>query len=112
MYGNIIQDNLYSSSYESSGTETVIGEWRGKTLYRQTLDFGSMPNATAKTVALGTSFTCSRLVHAWGCVYGSLGFPISTATDMWWTDGSYITVTTTTDRSAYSAYFCLEYTKT
>lgn len=39
-----------------STTEQVVGTWiDGKPLYRKTIDFGALPNATTKSVAHGLS---------------------------------------------------------
>ena len=41
--------------YTYSTTETVVGEYNGKPLYRKVVDCGTLPNNTAKEILHGVS---------------------------------------------------------
>ena len=54
-----------------SSIETIIGVWEdGKTLYRKTIDFGTLPNASIKNVAHNIS-NLYRVVKIGGYAYSS-----------------------------------------
>jgi hypothetical protein len=103
-----------------SYTEAVDGRGvDGKTVYRKTVDFGALPNATSKSVTHG--LTGVRFVHLRGIAINSTTgqyFPIpfvpgSTAGIITLVaDATYVTISTgTMDRSAFYAYVTLWYTK-
>lgn len=112
-----------------STTETIIGTWiDGRPLYRKVIEFGTLPNATDKTVTTGLAAATTIIVNASGIAIGESGgnyFGI-TLPDMHVTSTSsstrltFITsssnwqavITTGTDRSNYSANIILEYYKT
>ena len=110
MDANIVIDKDSENVYVTD-VETVCGSWNGKPLYRQVFDFGRLVNNTFVSRYMPVPFNCAYLKNAWGIIYGGLGFPCQTQSDMWWTDGTGVTFTTTADRSNYSAYFVFEYTK-
>jgi len=91
-------------------------------VYRTTVDFGSLPNAGAKSVAHGVAFdTNFRMTRFYGVAtdptaisYINLPFSSPTLNQniKVVVDGTNITVTTAIDYSAYTATtFVLEYTK-
>lgn len=44
------------STFEYSTTEKIVGKWvDGKTVYQKTINFGTLPNATTKTVPHGVT---------------------------------------------------------
>lgn len=95
---------------ESDGTE--------KTLYQKTINFGTLPNATSKSVAHGIS-GLNKLMSAkanWisGIYYGDLSL-MSTehgGAINFWIDATTLTIWTMGDYSTYSSYVTLQYTKT
>lgn len=108
-----------------SETEMVIGKWiDGSDIYRKVIDFGALPNATAKTVAHGIS-DLNILVAVYGvatntarnsflpinaCASSSQGAIYQVGATVSNTD---VYIETGTDRSAYgTTYVVLEYTKT
>ena len=105
---------------EYSTTEQVIGKWlNGETLYRKVIDFGAMPNATSKDVAHGITNLSRIITYNAIMSNGSTNFPIPIAqpSNTSLTAYAYVTNTnvhmeTTTNRSSYTAFVILEYTKT
>ena len=100
-----------------STNEIKIGKWiDGKDLYRKVIDFGALPNATTKGVAhnisnLGTVVNC----------YGYASISNTKLSINWYNGTNYITtfvtntvvnIQTSNDRSSYTAYVIIEYTKT
>ena len=112
---------LLSNKKIYSTNETVIGKWiDGKPLYRKVINFGSLPNNSIKNVAHNITN-----VNQWVTIKGvtmnkdktSLPVPATNAIDIAY--GINISVTTTEvriqtgrDRTSFSAYVILEYTKT
>lgn len=110
----LVEQNTYST------TETVIGTWLGKPLYRKVIDMGALPNATAKDVQHNIS-NIDNVVHIYGWAYRSsdnfripLPFtsPDVSANALLGVLGNYVRITTGTDRSSFAvSYAILEYTK-
>lgn len=107
-----------STTYSTS--EIVIGEWLGKPLYRKVINFGSLPNNTAKNVAHGIS-NIGVVVRLGGyAVTSGTYFPLPL--QYRGADSNYnvdlvctaenVRMTSNTDRTSYTAYVILEYTKT
>lgn len=133
--GSALAENNYVAVYggdpiilDYSTTEINTGvKWvDGTAIYKKTVNFGALPNATTKTVAHGIS-NLSQLVdiraiarntggaaHVINGVYGAASS--TEASNLLYencfisADGN-ITITTNSDRSAFSAYVTLYYTK-
>lgn len=100
------------------GTEYRTTErWNGKVVYTRIVDFGTLPNATVKTVATGLSGV--SVVSLEGFVINASGtrytFPYVNSSGVCAynyisTDGT-LGVRTFADASACTAYFVLKYTK-
>lgn len=112
----------YADPNDYSTSEKIIGSWiDGKPLYQKTISCGALPNATTKTVAHGISGTYSIKSIQGYANYSTDTMPlphtgvgdaaganaISVAIS-----GSNIVVKTGSDRSNYSAYITIKYTKT
>lgn len=110
-------EDLYSTD------EIVVGQWiDGKTLYRKTINVGTLPNNTTSTDAHGISggsFSGGSIKRIYGfATNGTQTFPIPNA-DATTTvnnisvkaDGTNITVGTGVDFTAYSAHITVEFTK-
>lgn len=121
---SIIADDteFYSQdNYEQySLNETRIGTYLGKPLYRKVIDFGALPNATAKSVAHGIS-NIDKIVKIDGITYANQNYsPIpliyNSSEAQYNTEiyvgGSNITMRSTQNRSNTTAMIYLEYTKT
>lgn len=100
--------------------EVVIGKWiNGKPIYRKVIDFGSLPNSDIKTVplninnldnviklfAIATTGTVIRCLPASSPIGEAYNIDIDI-------NGTNIEIRTGIDRSSYTAYIIVEYTKT
>ena len=105
-----------------STTETVIGTWLGKPLYRKVVDLGSLPSGTAP-VGYDIGYTLSQinLVKIYGNAKSStaqIPLPYVTADSgdprIALTIGSSgkINLRVNTDMSSFTGYAVIEYTKT
>ena len=107
-----------------STDEIIIGKWiNNKPIYRKVINFGSLPNATTKDITHGIT-NLDKIIRYYGIAYatGSAGFitrilPASSPSGAEYTIDLYILennieIATAIDRSAYSAYIIIEYTKT
>lgn len=111
-----------SNIADFSLTEKVIGKWvDGRTLYKKTINFGTLPNSTSKSVAHGIS-NLSYVVSLSGVAYSSslnrfdtLPYFAST-TSFGYTlncDKTNVTVSTGTDRTSFTTtYITIIYVKT
>ena len=115
LLGNkISRSDLYSTS------EKIIGQWTdGKPLYQKTVDCGTVPNATSKTIAHNISNIDSFVKIEGIAQSGSNGAPLPFTTINNITDQIAIYANDTNivfvsgkDRSSYRAYVTLQYTKT
>lgn len=118
--GNQVASNGMSYSTE----EQVIGKWvNGKPLYQKTINFGALPNATAKYVAHGVAnldrvvdlkaVTAIPAMH----IYIPLSAPGNESVDegirLLTRDATSVCIETQRDRSAYTdTYVTIQYTKT
>lgn len=109
------QEEVYSAN------EQAIGTWiDGKTLYRKVVNLGNLPNASAKSVSTGLSNV--NYVKSYGMMTnGSIYFEMNNTrpTDNTTNNetGLYISnntiyIETKIDRSSYTGFVVLEYTKT
>lgn len=116
-YKTIVTPNVYSTE------EVVIGEFMGKTHYRRTILFGSLPNNGTKVFnfnsigGLGAKMITSVKGFAYANSGSGNGFPIpytvvnaTTGVGLYW-DLNGFSILTANDRSSYSAYIDVEYTK-
>lgn len=110
------KSNLYST------TEKMIGQFLdGKPLYQKTVNFGTLPNNTTKTVAHGIS-NIDKVISIQGfandSANNSIPIPYVTTSDaaaysiLMFREGSNIRIDAKTNWSTYNAYIILEYTKT
>ena len=116
-YQNLDGYDNYSTS------ETIIGTFLGKPLYRKVIDCGNLPNNDTKSVAHNIS-NIERTIRCFGSAkYGAyfLDLPylaissgsISGANSIGATaDATNINIITGTNRTSWSAYVVVEYTKT
>ena len=102
--------------------EQVIGTWYdGKPIYRKVIDCGNLPNASNKNIPVNIS-NLKNIVSLQGIAsYGDISFPFNNvrpretsniATIGLYFYGGNITIETGNDRSAYTGYVTIEYTKT
>ncbi len=108
--------NTYSTD------ERQVGYWiNGKPIYQTTINFGTLPNTAIKTVAHGIS-DIDTVVNVWGIAEisgGGYWMPITSPGPNNYTYGITVEVRSTTigiragsDRSSWSAYATIQYTKT
>lgn len=105
-----------------STDETVVGgTWvDGKTIYKKTINFGALPNATTKTIAHGIS-GIDHIVDLKGVAWNSSGTTINLPYTnyygaqyqvTWYVDKTNINIGAGDDKSGYSnCYVTLYYTK-
>jgi hypothetical protein len=115
-----VTSNAVSESLSYSETETLTGgTWiDGKPIYRKVINFGALPNNTIK----GKSHNITNLknfVSIRGIAMGGDYFPIPyVATSSLgagaqiYVNSTQIAIQTGSDRTAYTGYVILEYTKT
>ena len=103
-----------------STNEIKIGTWLGKPLYRKVIDFGALPNATAKSVAHGIS-NIDKITKIEGITYSNQNYSplplVYNSNEAQFNTEIYvgyanIFMKTTQNRSSVTAYVTLEYTKT
>ena len=112
-------DEVYSTS------ETVVGTWLNKTLYRMVVDTGALPNATNKDISIPALVGC-KIVKLYGIAqatnnYVVLPLPFLTTGNstayvqlMAFTasNNAGVRITTGEDRTAFdTSYVVIEYTK-
>ena len=104
--------------FKYSTDEQVIGEWiNGKPVYQKTIDVGALPNNTTKSVLHGIS-NLGLVIDIYGVfTEGTITQPIpfpSTSGSVVLVSASATTVNivTTSNRSAYTGYVFITYTKT
>lgn len=113
-------DQSASSSVVYSTDEQLIGKWiNNENLYQKTINFGNLPNATSKNVAHGIS-NLDRIISAEGFAKSSANqtpIPFVNNTTVGSqvvliVDNTNVTLRTSDDRSVYTGYITLQYTKT
>lgn len=120
----------YADENDYSTSEKIVGTWiDGSLIYQKTISFGALPNATTKEVAHGIS-NLKMYVKAFGVAtdgtyamtfnnsqptgYTTLE-SVATALNygfQFYFDKTKIYVKTGNDRSTYTAYVTIQYTKT
>lgn len=118
--GNSLETQLNNLSNYST-TETLIGTYNGENLYRKIINFGNLPNATTKNVNHGItnlkdvvdlkgSFKNNGIRFSVPYVY-----PDTSLIEYWITftetSDTQIGIIAGIDRSEYSGYVIIEYTK-
>ena len=114
--------NYLDEKNNYSTNEIVVGKWiNNKPLYRKVVNIGNLPNATTKSVSTGIS-NLDYVTKLYGIANASNGF--ITLNDTYPGDATYdtrlfynktngtIDIITAFDRSSYSGYVVVEYTKT
>jgi len=103
-----------------TGVETLAGYKRnGKDVYQKEIDFGALPNTTIKSVAHGVTGMTSYWIsfdksYTYSGVYRrSANIVYNTLTTMCETDmtDTAVRIQTWMDRTSYSAYIVIYYTK-
>ena len=105
-------------SYSTNEMETNAKWIDGKTIYKKTINFGALPDATTKSVAHGIS-NIGYIVKLEGITFNStrwlplsLASPATVSTNiMLSADSTNVTIITGIDRTSDSAYVTLYYTK-
>lgn len=117
--GKVLNEKI-NEKFAYSTTEKVIGTWiDNKPLYQKVIDFGALPNNTNKQVAHNIN-NLGQIVKFSGFAGSSInagGIPIphavSSSPVTGFVDDTYVNITTTSDRTAYTrTVVILEYTKT
>lgn len=114
---NIIDPNSYSTTEKWTG-----GYWvDGKKIYKKTIDFGALPNATTKSVSIGATNVGHYIKFegvAWTSTGTTLNFPLVSPYNVTYQVGAYIdngsiVVQAGDNKSGYSTcYVTVCYTKT
>ena len=120
----ITDDEEHTQAFDIYSTdEQVIGTWvNGETLYRKTINFGALPNATDKSVAHEISnlgYVCKADAVGHNTTSGlRIPFPMTNSGYLnqqvsWWITDTSIVFRTAVDYSSTNVcYVTLEYTKT
>lgn len=112
--------NLENSSYSTSEVKTNATWIDGKPIYKKTIDFGSLPNNSTKNVAHGISNLGDVIdirgtaKSSWGTYQLPLvfsGSDVNYITNVS-VDATNISMSNSADRSGFTAYMTLWYTKT
>ena len=109
--------NYVDEKQTYSETETVIGTWLGKPLYRKVVDLGNLPNNTSKTVSTGLNMSTISLVKISGYAksqtgYGFVSMPKSDITFQVTLSNGDLYLSTSENYSTWTGWAILEYTKT
>ena len=105
-------------NYSTDEEDTLLLWFDGKKIYRKVIDIGALPNRTRKQVAHGITY--DTIVSLEGICSNSdnvyLPLPaVATASEYsieLSIDDTNVVITTAQDRSAFSGYVIVEYTKT
>ena len=123
---NILQDNIENAINTNdiySTNEIVIGKWiNNKPLYRKVISTGNLPNTSVKNINHGIN-NLDKYINMYGIVSDgtySIPLPYFYPSEMISTYGIgieasnnlSINIITGVDRTGYSGYVILEYTKT
>lgn len=105
-------------SYSTSEVKTGATWIDGKPIYRKVVNCGALPNNIRKSIAHNIT-NLSKVIHTYGIAVGTdfLPMPYVNVTgasyDMqYWVETVNIVIATGNDRSSYTGYITLEYTKT
>lgn len=118
----IATKNIYlNPSNDYSTDEKAVGTWiDGKPIYQKTINFGTLPNADTKLVDMNIS-NIDRIISYSGLAVSSTGIMtipnvsiennLQYAVNLWFTS-TQIRIITAFDRSNFTAYITIQYTKT
>lgn len=115
--GTISVPSYVPPAYSTNEVDTLLLWIDGKKIYRKVVDVGALPNTTTKQVAHGITYDtivslsgiCSNSDNAFlpmPAVATSSAYAIELSID-----SSNVVITTAQDRSAFSGYVIIEYTK-
>lgn len=104
-----------SALHDYSSDEQLVGFWFDKPRYEKTFDIGNLPNSTTKLVPHNIS-DIDKIVSITGfCDNGNglyFGLPtVSSSHIAIYVDGANINIQTTSDRTEFSGFVTLQYTK-
>jgi len=119
---NDIEEIKDAEVYSTSEVKTSKVWIDGKSIYRKVIDFGALPDTTQKTVASGVDFSTAFLVKMYGvCKHSGsnvcFALPFSNPATLEYSimlnidNQNNVVVTTGTDRTEYTGYVIIEYTK-
>jgi len=101
--------------YTTDEAETGVKWADGNVIYKKVVDIGNLPNATSKNVAHGIAnihnLAIIRGVATDGSSYLPMPYTTTTSQINIYATGTNIVVVTETDRSGFTGYVILEYTK-
>ena len=103
--------NYIDKKQTYSTKETVIGTWLGKPLYRKVINMGNLANNSGKSVAHNLSNFVIRTING-SATNGSIHIGISGFNDEIYMNNTNVIWNTKVNRSSFTAYVVLEYTKT
>lgn len=113
-------ENAIDESFECSTSEKKIGKWiDNKPIYRKIINIGNLPNANYSNVAHNIN-NLNKVIKIYGnATNGTLHLPLPFVSTVSISsnvginiNGNYITINSGTDRSSFSGYVIIEYTKT
>lgn len=107
------------SSYSTSEQDTGITWIDGKKIYKKTINFGSLPNNASKSVNTGISNMDTFITYEGVSTNGTTVFvlpslrPFGATLEIGiWFNKTEVTIEAGSDRTGFSAYVTLYYTKT
>lgn len=117
MNGSNAELNNYNFGYSTSETATGYTWVDGSIIYKKTVNFGTLPNATTKNIAHGIQNLANVIEYDALAYNGTRWTPlpivnVSGENAAITIDNQYITIITSTDRRTDSAYVTIYYTKT
>ena len=117
---NPVTSNAVAEALSYSTDEIDTGaKWiDGKTIYRKTIEWGSLPSSTSTTNKAHNISNIEKVIKTSGYASSGSDFiplpfvhPYTSFAIGIWADRTYISVNCGTDRSPYTGYITLEYTK-
>lgn len=116
---NYVEHQDFSNKQHYSTTEQVIGTWiDGKPLYRKVINIDSLPNNANKNYDTGLTHGTHSIKNFYGCYTNGqydLGINEYSGSNYIRTVIAFalnIQITTNSDKSSYSGFVVIEYTKT
>lgn len=116
---NYVEHKEFSNKQHYSTNEQVIGTWvDGKPLYRKVININSLPNSANKNYATGLTHGTHSIKNFYGCYTNGqyeIGINEYSGSNYIRTViafASNIQITTNSDKSSYSGFVVIEYTKT
>lgn len=108
----------FGGNYSTSEVDTGFTWVDGKTIYKKTINFGTLPNNTSTNVAHGVTGVSAFISNSGYAVSSTTFLPLPYAATaaansiQLAVSGNNINIQTGTDRTGFSAYVTLFYTKT